>query len=366
MAMAAPVPARWKKAPNQLAPRVRKSPRQPRQLKLKGTLSLLVPLFAMLMCAEFLECLPEHGPATCSLTCLLLRETAPATVLQRTITLHFWKIRMLPSMEKPCASPGRESLTRVKTQSNFPPRWRASAHNPQGYRAQEVDVDDTHTLAPTRTAKEDAQDGGIGSPPYRSYSFANAATNASSFIRMRRLPSVLPPAQTVLSSAFSIGTHRRKRLRLFPRKPTKEVAVPYLSYLPTVGRNSQFVDLTEEQREELGGIEYRSLKLLGRILWGDDPFFFFSFFFFLFSFFLFFSFSFFSFFLPPFLFPPPPPPPKLMRIRILHRFPHFWHLVPSTVDTHYQSSLPGVYSLVWNQPRMVVSLFGPERNKNWV
>lgn len=42
--------------------------------------------------------------------------------------------------------------------------------------------------------------------------------------------------------------------------------MPYLSWQPTVGRNSAFVDLTEEQREELGGIEYRSLKLLAIIL----------------------------------------------------------------------------------------------------
>ncbi|KAJ8121602.1 hypothetical protein ONZ43_g1982 [Nemania bipapillata] len=47
---------------------------------------------------------------------------------------------------------------------------------------------------------------------------------------------------------------------------------PYLSWQPTIGRNSQFVDLTEEQREELGGIEYRSLKTLALVLtiyfWG--------------------------------------------------------------------------------------------------
>lgn len=46
----------------------------------------------------------------------------------------------------------------------------------------------------------------------------------------------------------------------------KDDPMPYLSYQPTVGRNSAFVDLTEEQREELGGIEYRSLKTLGYIL----------------------------------------------------------------------------------------------------
>lgn len=47
---------------------------------------------------------------------------------------------------------------------------------------------------------------------------------------------------------------------------------PYLSYQPTIGRNSVFHNLTEEQREELGGIEYRALKTLAYILmiyfWG--------------------------------------------------------------------------------------------------
>ena len=45
-----------------------------------------------------------------------------------------------------------------------------------------------------------------------------------------------------------------------------EVVTPYFSWQPTIGRNSAFVDLTEEQREELGGIEYRSLKTLAVIL----------------------------------------------------------------------------------------------------
>ncbi|KAJ8127226.1 hypothetical protein O1611_g6411 [Lasiodiplodia mahajangana] len=51
-----------------------------------------------------------------------------------------------------------------------------------------------------------------------------------------------------------------------------DLVPPYLSWQPTIGRNSQFVDLTEEQREELGGIEYRSLKTLALVLtiyfWG--------------------------------------------------------------------------------------------------
>ena len=52
------------------------------------------------------------------------------------------------------------------------------------------------------------------------------------------------------------------------RSGTKEnePQTPYLSWQPTIGRNSAFVDLTEEQREELGGIEYRSLKTLAVVL----------------------------------------------------------------------------------------------------
>jgi Trk-type K+ transport system membrane component len=42
--------------------------------------------------------------------------------------------------------------------------------------------------------------------------------------------------------------------------------MPYLSWQPTVGRNSFFVNLSEDQREELGGIEYRALKTLAWIL----------------------------------------------------------------------------------------------------
>lgn len=43
---------------------------------------------------------------------------------------------------------------------------------------------------------------------------------------------------------------------------------PYLSWVPTVVRNSTFVNLNEEQREELGGIEYRALKTLAAVLMG--------------------------------------------------------------------------------------------------
>ena len=68
-----------------------------------------------------------------------------------------------------------------------------------------------------------------------------------------------------------ISTHMKAQTGTFPGhkgwavKET-ERAAPYLSWQPTIGRNSAFIDLTEEQREELGGIEYRSLKTLALVL----------------------------------------------------------------------------------------------------
>lgn len=61
---------------------------------------------------------------------------------------------------------------------------------------------------------------------------------------------------------------RTNTLRSFlsREKDEEQDPMPYLSWTPTVGRNSAFVDLTEDQREELGGIEYRSLKMLAIIL----------------------------------------------------------------------------------------------------
>jgi hypothetical protein len=43
----------------------------------------------------------------------------------------------------------------------------------------------------------------------------------------------------------------------------------YLSSQATIGRNSQFQNLTKEDRELLGGLEYRALKLLLKIVVGN-------------------------------------------------------------------------------------------------
>ncbi|KAH0614804.1 uncharacterized protein H6S33_000440 [Morchella sextelata] len=65
------------------------------------------------------------------------------------------------------------------------------------------------------------------------------------------------------STSRSMARSRRGRSR-----SASPIKTPYLSYTPSIGRNSQFYDLNDDQRNELGGIEYRSLKTLSWILIG--------------------------------------------------------------------------------------------------
>ncbi|KAF2789695.1 high affinity potassium transport protein [Melanomma pulvis-pyrius CBS 109.77] len=75
-------------------------------------------------------------------------------------------------------------------------------------------------------------------------------------------------AETTPTAMSLRNRSRTKTFSSFMSKTQTEERdpMPYLSWTPTIGRNSAFVDLTEEQREELGGIEYRALKLLAIIL----------------------------------------------------------------------------------------------------
>ncbi|SCU87673.1 LADA_0E05468g1_1 [Lachancea dasiensis] len=48
--------------------------------------------------------------------------------------------------------------------------------------------------------------------------------------------------------------------------PLKRMSTNYLSWQPKIGRNSTFVGLSDLQRAELGGVEYRAIKLLCKLL----------------------------------------------------------------------------------------------------
>lgn len=100
---------------------------------------------------------------------------------------------------------------------------------------------------------------------------ARAAARAFSFLKCWK-PTFMTRKRQGQEDELSAGpskSHRRRQslqtLRtVFSRE--KVEGTPYLSWEPTIGRNSAFPDLTEEQREELGGIEYRSLKMLALVL----------------------------------------------------------------------------------------------------
>jgi hypothetical protein len=62
---------------------------------------------------------------------------------------------------------------------------------------------------------------------------------------------VTMPATTSL-----VSTHTAQRT------PPNSKSVPYISFNTTVGHNSDFKNLTNQQLEELGGLEYRALNVL--------------------------------------------------------------------------------------------------------
>jgi hypothetical protein len=77
--------------------------------------------------------------------------------------------------------------------------------------------------------------------------------------------------ERVVSMLFRPGGSERfdtsSRQRSSQEKTTyKALALPNISSQASMGRNSQFYNLTTEDRERLGGIEYRSLKLLLKIV----------------------------------------------------------------------------------------------------
>ncbi|KKY22654.1 putative potassium ion transporter [Phaeomoniella chlamydospora] len=73
------------------------------------------------------------------------------------------------------------------------------------------------------------------------------------------------PPNSLVSKRSRRGTFS-SMIRSYTTQEKDAEPMPYLSWEPTIGRNSMFVNLTEEQREELGGIEYRALKTLAVIL----------------------------------------------------------------------------------------------------
>ncbi|KAG7826311.1 hypothetical protein KL909_000363 [Ogataea angusta] len=86
--------------------------------------------------------------------------------------------------------------------------------------------------------------------------------------RFTRIGRRLTSSRTGHFNAFTddIETLSDNDLASLYSRSSKHAPPNYLSWTPTIGRNSTFVALTDEQKEELGGVEYRALKLLSTIL----------------------------------------------------------------------------------------------------
>jgi hypothetical protein len=99
--------------------------------------------------------------------------------------------------------------------------------------------------------------------------FTRTRTRGNTFSRLDTRPTIRDTMtkevdENALGPSTTKNTFRGvfRSLTQEQERPTQ----PYLSWNATVARNSNFVDLTEEQRDELGGIEYRALKTLAVVL----------------------------------------------------------------------------------------------------
>ncbi|PCG89592.1 Potassium transport protein, high-affinity [Penicillium occitanis (nom. inval.)] len=102
-----------------------------------------------------------------------------------------------------------------------------------------------------------------------------SASGSSHITRRRPYQLDVPSLSTaksieqVASSFFALGGVSENSA--IPHRPLKRLPtsdLPGLSKGVTVGRNSRFYNLTTEDRDRLGGIEYHSLKLLLKIVFG--------------------------------------------------------------------------------------------------
>ncbi|SCV68413.1 BQ2448_534 [Microbotryum intermedium] len=142
-------------------------------------------------------------------------------------------------------------------------RTRTGAYDPDVRRRQSQgnlrDIE-ARTLTRTGTNAPDALNTGFGG-------FPNPIVVAADYAR-KRIPVfntvvernlTIPRTQTLTSVHSGLGP---------PVDTQNPKPVSYISFDVVVGRNSKFRGLTSAQQEELGGVEYRALQLLLRIVFG--------------------------------------------------------------------------------------------------
>ena len=99
------------------------------------------------------------------------------------------------------------------------------------------------------------------------FGLSRIKSNVGSALRQRRSNNNQKANHLHLSQAKgSLGRTFSTLTTVLSTEKKDNDPMPYLSWAATTGRNSAFLGLSEEQREELGGIEYRSLKTLVKVL----------------------------------------------------------------------------------------------------
>lgn len=165
-----------------------------------------------------------------------------------------------------------EDLHRPQSRDTIAPetgRPRPSHASTDDDRTEEFNLDD-HTTHRAITFDEPmhpdrhARDGtGIDVQPDDHGFFQSTLTKVKSGLSHRRNRSKsgvsLTNAKSSMAKTFGSLTTARSTDRYTD-------PMPYLSWQATIGRNSKFVGLNQAQREELGGIEYRALKTLAKVL----------------------------------------------------------------------------------------------------
>lgn len=145
---------------------------------------------------------------------------------------------------------------------------------PQVLDEEDGDLDRTETRQSERRQRYSAQEDGTP-PPIGNHITINEPELLRSKSRTTTLPRMDARRTTTEGqdngepATLQRSRTRRGTFNTLLRSLTEEKerqTIPYLSWNATVGRNSNFVNLTEEQRDELGGIEYRALKTLALVL----------------------------------------------------------------------------------------------------
>ncbi|KAI9155175.1 Low-affinity potassium transport protein [Paramyrothecium foliicola] len=167
-------------------------------------------------------------------------------------------------------------LNRPRTRITFDPSTNHPRNDTALYIPGPRDRERGHPLVELNGKFSQSQDA-IGLPPLsRSSSFNIQAvrrrrTDGPRIGETKSIDRVAGVATSLFVLGDSSAARRERRASLSEQQqpPPPQLSLndmPFLSRQVTVGRNSQFRNLSENDREELGGIEYRSLKLLLKIV----------------------------------------------------------------------------------------------------